>query len=138
MTSNHPTTFNPANVHPPRPTYSHVAITPLSGTAKLITVAGQVGIDQLSGTAPPTFAAQVQTALDNLGKCLVAAGAGPRDVVKVTQYVVDLDPTERTRGELYMKFMGDYRPPSTLIGVSKLAADDWLYEIEAIAVVHDE
>ena len=125
-----PHTFNPANVHPPRPTYSHVAITPLSSTTKLITIAGQVGIDQLSGTAPPTFAAQVQTALDNLGKCLVAAGGSTRDIVKVNQYVVDLDPQETTRGELYLKFMGDHRPPSTLVGVQRLAADDWFYEIE--------
>ena len=132
-----PHTFNPANVYPPRPTFSHVAITQLSSTTKLITIAGQVGIDQLSGTAPPTFTAQVETALDNLSKCLVAAGGSPRDIVKVTQYVVDLDPKERTRAELYLKFVGDHRPPSTLIGVQRLAADEWLYEIEAMAIVNE-
>lgn len=135
MASSLPQTFNPASVPAPRPSYSHICTTPLSPTTKLITVAGQIGIDPTTSTVPASFAAQVSAALTNLGACLAAAGATTRDVVKVTQYVVDYDPTERARASLYGEFMGDHRPPSTLVGVACLAEPELSYEIEAMAVV---
>ncbi len=108
----------------------------LSSTSTLITIAGQLGLS-ISGQIPSSLADQVALALENLSKCLEAAGATTRDIVKVTQYIVDYDPSERSRAELYLKFIGDHRPPSTLVGVTKLAAPDLLYEIEAMAVVHE-
>ena len=128
--------LNPPTVVPPRPTYSHVSSSPLSPTTTLISIAGQIGIDPTTKTVPPTFAEQVQVALANLGRCLEAVGATPADIIKVTHFVVNLDPNDRSRAEAYIKFIGDHRPPSTLLGVAKLADDELLYEIEAMAVVH--
>jgi enamine deaminase RidA (YjgF/YER057c/UK114 family) len=136
MSAQQPQTFNPPNICPPKPTYSHVSCTPLSSTSTLITIAGQLGLS-VSGQIPSSLADQVALALENLSKCLEAAGATTRDIVKVTQYIVDYDPSERSRAELYLKFIGDHRPPSTLVGVTKLAAPELLYEIEAMAVVHE-
>ncbi|KAK5192080.1 hypothetical protein LTR47_003537 [Exophiala xenobiotica] len=128
--------INPPFVHPPRPTYTHVQTTPISPTSTLITIAGQIGIDGKSRTLPPTFSGQVQVALDNLGKCLEAVGATPADIIKVTHFVVNLDPKDNSRAEAYLKFMGDHRPPSTLLGVAALADPELLYEVEAMAIVH--
>ncbi|KIW74127.1 hypothetical protein Z517_12537 [Fonsecaea pedrosoi CBS 271.37] len=130
--------INPPDVPPPRPTYSHVQVTPLSATSTLVTIAGQVGVDPKTKTTPPSFIAQVETALANLGRCLAAVGATPADIVKMTQFVVNLDPTDTSRSEAYSKFLGDHRPPSTLVGVAALATPEWLYEVEAMAIVHQK
>ena len=130
--------INPPTVPAPRPTYSHICTTPLSSTSTLISIAGQVGIDPETKSVPASFAEQVQVALANLGRCLAAVGAKPADIVKVTHFVVNLDPKDTSRAEAYLKFMGDYRPPSTLLGVAALAEPSFLYEIEAMAIVHKE
>lgn len=128
--------INPPNVHPPRPTYSHVQTTPISSTSTLVTIAGQIGVDPDTQSVASTFAEQVQVALANLGKCLAAAGATPADIIKITHFVVNLDPKDTTRAAAYVKFMGDHRPPSTLLGVAALAEPSILYEVEAMAIVH--
>src|ERR1700761_5193596 len=109
--------INPSDVRPPHPIYSHVQTTPLSATCTLVTIAGQIGVPPDSASAAPTYAEQVEIALSNLKKCLAAAGATPADIVKVTHYVVNLDPKDKSRLEAYTKFIGDHRPPSTLVGV---------------------
>jgi enamine deaminase RidA (YjgF/YER057c/UK114 family) len=127
--------INPGDVRPPHPIYSHVQVTPISPTSSLITIAGQIGVPPDSAAAATTFAQQVEIALDNLRKCLAAAGATPADIIKVTHYIVNLDPKDRSRLEAYTKFIGDHRPPSTLVGVAALAWPELLYEVEAMAIV---
>ena len=128
--------INPSNVHSPRPTYSHIQKIPISSTSTLISIAGQIGLHQ-DRTIASTFAEQVDLALANLEKCLEAAGATPKDIIKVTQFVVNLDANDKSRSEKYLKFIGDHRPPSTLLGVAALAEPALFYEIEAMAVVHE-
>jgi len=127
--------INPPSVPPPRPTYSHIQTTPISSTSTLVTIAGQIGIDPDTKSVPPTFSEQVQAALENLGRCLAAVGATPADIIKVTHFVVDLDPKDTSRAEAWIKFVGDHRPPSTLLGVAALADSTLLYEVEAMAIV---
>ncbi len=131
-----PETSNPPDVAPPKPTYSHISTFPLSSPCKLITIAGQIGTSP-TGDIPPSYTDQVSNALSNLGKCLAAAGATTRDIVKVTHYIVDYDPKDRERGRLYLEFMGGHKPPSTLIPVPMLADEGLLYEIEAMAIVRE-
>jgi len=127
--------INPSDVRPPHPIYSHVQTTPISPTSTLVTIAGQIGVPPVSSSAASTFAEQVEIALSNLKKCLAAAGATPADIVKVTQYIVNLDPKDKSRVAAYSKFIGDHRPPSTVVGVAALAWPELLYEIEAMAIV---
>ena len=129
---------NPPDVRPPHPIYSHVQITPLSSTSTLVTIAGQIGVPPDSASAAPTYSEQVEIALSNVRKCLAAGGATPADIVKVTHYVVNLDPKDKSRLEAYSKFIGDHRPPSTLVGVAALAWPELLYEIEVMAIVHQK
>lgn len=59
--------------------------------------------------------------------------------MKVTQYIVGQEnAADPGRGMLYMKFMGEHRPASTLVGVAFLAEPDLLYEIEAVAIMGAE
>lgn len=67
--------------------------------------------------------------------CLAAAGATPRVIVKVTHYVVNYDPAERSRNEQCTEFLNGHKPPGTMVPVEKLAAPEILFEIEVMAIV---
>jgi enamine deaminase RidA (YjgF/YER057c/UK114 family) len=117
------------------PGFSQVVVA--SGTRTIYT-AGQVSIDaqgKLVGAGD--LAAQTAQAMRNVGLALAAAGAGFADVVKITTYVVNYQPEQRTIiGQARAPFFAGGPPPaSTLLGVAALALPEWLVEIEAIAVV---
>ncbi len=117
------------------PAYSHVAV---ASGARTIYIAGQVAIDENGGVVGAgDLAAQTEQVMRNLGLCLTAAGASFADVVKITTYVVNYKPADRAViGKARSPFFADRAPPaSTLVGVSALAAPEWMIEIEAIAVV---
>ena len=80
--------------------------------------------------------AQTTQVFENLKSALASAGAGPKDVVKMTMFVVNFK-TEDIPAirDLRNAFFAGVEPPaSTLVGVSALANPDWLIEIEMIAV----
>jgi enamine deaminase RidA (YjgF/YER057c/UK114 family) len=108
-----------------------------SGT-RTIHTAGQVSIDEhgmLVGAGD--LAAQTAQAMRNVGLALAAAGATYADIVKITTYVVNYKPEQRSViGQARAPFFAGGTPPaSTLVGVTALALPEWLVEIEAIAVV---
>jgi enamine deaminase RidA (YjgF/YER057c/UK114 family) len=120
----------------PNPAYSHVVV---ASGARTIYTAGQVAIDRkgvLVGAGD--LAAQTEQVMRNVGLALEAAGATFADVVKITTYVVGYKPEHRTIiGKARAPFFAKGKPPaSTLVGVSALAAPEWLVEIEAIAVTN--
>jgi enamine deaminase RidA (YjgF/YER057c/UK114 family) len=86
--SNKPHAFNPPDVPEPPPTYSQVSVTPLLPTSKLITLAGQVGLDGKTHKVVEGFDAQVKVAYQNILNALKAAGATPRDIIHVKHYIV--------------------------------------------------
>lgn len=78
--------------------------------------------------------AQARQVLENLGRCLDAAGSGFDQVLKVTVYMTDVN--ERTAiTPLREEFFGAARPASTLVEVSALALPGMRVEIEAVAAV---
>ena len=81
--------------------------------------------------------AQTAQVFENLKVALGAAGAGAKDVVKITMFVVNLKPEDlpAIRGVRDAFFANLEPPASTLVGVTALAGPDWLIEIEATAVV---
>jgi len=111
----------------------------LSGTVavtahgvKTIYVSGQVG-------GGDDLAAQTAAVWERVGRRLEAAGATWADLVKTTTYIVDLDPARDLgayRGAYPEALAGaEDKPASTLLGVPRLAADRFVIEIDAIAVV---
>ena len=126
---------NPQGAYPTRG-YHHVVATEGGRT---LYIAGQVAYDQdrkLQGGRD--VVAQGRAVLANLGHRLAAVGARPQDVVKITTFIVGYDREKHLMPlvEVLNDFFGvDHLPANTLIGVDKLAVDELLIEIEAIAHV---
>ena len=133
--------FNPEGQTTFSPTYSHISRVPITSNATLISIAGQLGVDATTGSIPPTLSKQCQLALANADQYLQAAGACKGDIIQVRQYVVNLlrdgQGQDPERAKLYVEWMGDVRPPSTVLGVQALVHRDLLYEIEIICLVQE-
>lgn len=120
--------INPPNIAPPKPTYAHVTTFSTSQPSKIISVAGQAGVGP-GGVLATTMDEQVKLALENLRKCLESAGAGPKDVLKITHYIVDYDCNRREWTKAFVDFFDGDPPTSTLVpGTcwSRNLADDFL------------
>ena len=79
--------------------------------------------------------AQVVQIMDNIGKSLAAAGAGPSDVVRINVYTLDIGRYIKEGAPEVIGFFGDTKPASTTVEVARLVHPDWLVEIEATAVI---
>jgi enamine deaminase RidA (YjgF/YER057c/UK114 family) len=105
--------------------------------SRLVFVAGQVA-DDAEGNVVGTgdLAAQARRAFANVGRSLAAAGAAPRQVTKITIYVVRHRPEYLPDiSEARIAVFGDHKPADTIVGVETLAEPGYLIEVEAIAVV---
>ena len=102
---------------------------------RTIYIAGQVAFDK-SGkvVGKGDFAAQATQVFENLKLALAAAGATFDNLVKVTTFVTDLSQMQTLRS-IRAKYYGKNPPASTLVQIVKLAHEDLMIEIEAIAVV---
>src|SRR5215510_7493610 len=127
--------INPSDLPTPA-TYTQVVVA--RGT-KLIFVSGQEPEDlhgKLVGRGD--FAVQARQVFANLGRALAAAGALPRDVTRITIYVVDyrrddhLPTIEKARAALF----GDHKPADVVVGIATLSPG-YLIEVDAVAVVDD-
>jgi enamine deaminase RidA (YjgF/YER057c/UK114 family) len=117
------------------PAFSQVVVA--SGTRTIYT-AGQVSINESGASVGAgDLALQTEQAMRNVGLALAAAGATYADIVKITTYVVNYKPEDRSViGKARAPFFANRMPPaSTLVGVTALALPEWLVEIEAVAVV---
>ena len=110
----------------------------IAGPAKLVFISGQVAIDKEGKVVGPgDLKAQIRQAAMNLKAALTAAGATAADIVKTNTYIVnykqsDYSAMREARSELFP----DGEPPaSTLVGVTSLAVDGLMVEMEAIAAV---
>jgi enamine deaminase RidA (YjgF/YER057c/UK114 family) len=112
--------------------YTHVVI----GEGRVIAVSGQVALDEhgdVVGEGDPE--AQARQVFENLRRCLTAAGATFRDVVKLNYYVTDVAHMTSVR-EVRDEFVGsDPLPASTAVQVAGLVRPELLLEIEALAVL---
>jgi enamine deaminase RidA (YjgF/YER057c/UK114 family) len=98
---------------------------------KTVYVAGQVG-------GGDSLAAQTAAVWERVAQRLDAAGASLADLVKATTYIVDFDPETDLpdyRAGREQALVLDDMPASTLLGIPKLAADQYRIEIDGIAVV---
>lgn len=109
--------------------------------SKLVFLAGQVSVDADGNTVGVgDLAAQVEQCYLNVATALAAAGAAFDDVAKLTVYAVDLTPEKMPLfaegiSRATKKLGVTPAAPLTGIGVSALAAPEYLVEVEATAVV---
>ncbi len=112
--------------------YSHV-VEVQSG--RTIYIAGQVAVDKSGNVVGKNdFAAQATQVFENLKLALAAADATFDNLVKVTTFVTDMSHLQTLR-TLRAKYYGKNVPASTLVQVGKLANEELMIEIEAVAVV---
>ena len=102
-----------------------------TGNFKTLYISGQIG----DGA---NLEAQTITTFQNLEKQLQNCNATFKDVVKMNTYIVNFNPEADLPifRKVRKQFLGneDY-PASTLVGIQSLGKNEWLIEIEAIAVV---
>jgi enamine deaminase RidA (YjgF/YER057c/UK114 family) len=126
---------NPKSLFDPIPYgFSHIAT--VSANAKLIFIAGQGGEENREGTLNPDFRQQAYQSLRNIEAALRSQGLTMSTVVKVTTLVVNHDASKlQILIEEFKKMWPDNKfPANTLIPVPRLALDNMLIEIDAIAV----
>jgi 2-iminobutanoate/2-iminopropanoate deaminase len=78
--------------------------------------------------------AQTRQTLENIKRCLAAAGATFADICKVTVFLRNIGDREKVN-TVRKEYFGAHRPASTLVEISRLVRDDYLIEIEATAVI---
>ncbi len=110
--------------------YSQAVV--VSPNAKVIYVAGQIGVSE---DGPNDFESQVDRSFDNLIAVIEAAGGKIEDIVKITLLIKNHDEKKlqylvNKRREVF----GGSPPASTLIPVPTLALESLEFEIDAIVV----
>ena len=120
---------------PKVPGYTHVVVVPPGNT---IYLSGQVAVDKdgkLVGKGD--FAAQAEQIFANIDTALKAAHATFDDVVKITFYVTDASkvPALRTVRDKYVDKA--HPPANTLVEVRRLVRDDFLLEVDVVAVARN-
>ena len=129
--------LNPKSILTP-PGYTHVV--EVTGPGRTVYIAGQVGVDRdgkVAGGAGDVHAQMVQ-AFENLKAALAEVGATFKDVVKITNYLVDGAHVQDYR-EIRDRYVNTAAPPaSTLLVISRLAREGWLFEIDAVAVLPEK
>jgi len=108
-------------------------------SGKLVLIAGQVphdASDKMVGEG--NFEAQVEQVFKNLGSALKAAGGDWKNLVKINNYC-HISVTQELRNgyrTIRDRYINTAAPPvSTFIYVPRLAQPNWLFEMDAIAVI---
>jgi enamine deaminase RidA (YjgF/YER057c/UK114 family) len=108
-------------------------------SGKLVLIAGQVphdANDKMVGEG--NFEAQVEQVFKNLGLALRAAGGDWKNLVKINNYC-HISVTQEIRNgyrTIRDRYIDTAAPPvSTFIYVPRLAQPNWLFEMDAMAVI---
>ena len=108
-------------------------------SGKLVLIAGQVPHDvndKMVGEG--NFEAQVEQVFKNLGLALKAAGGDWKNLVKINNYC-HISVTQEIRNgyrQIRDRYINTAAPPvSTFIYVPRLAQPNWLFEMDAMAVI---
>jgi enamine deaminase RidA (YjgF/YER057c/UK114 family) len=105
---------------------------------RVLAVAGQIGWNEREEFAGNDFLSQAIQALQNVVRVVRAAGGTPRDIVRMTWYVVDKREylaVARELGAAYRDVLDSHFPAMSLVQVSALLEDRARVEIEATAVL---
>ncbi|MBP0598836.1 RidA family protein [Herbaspirillum sp. LeCh32-8] len=132
----HVTYVNPEGAAPAQGLYSHA--TKVEG-GTLFYIAGQLAVAADGSVAGKNdFKAQFKQVFDNLGDVLKGMGLTFKDIAKFNTYLVhsqDIDSFMKLRAELFPKLWEDgVFPPNTLLVVDRMVKEDFLLEVEAVAV----
>ena len=105
--------------------------------SRAVFVSGQIALDREGKlVGRDDLGAQTRQVFENLRAALAAAGVGFGDVVKLNYYVVGFRPEQlAVIREVRGRYLPAEAPPaSTLVGVTALAMEGLLIEVEATAL----
>ena len=113
--------------------YSQIA--EVSG-GRTIYIAGQIALNSAGQVVGPgDLRAQAVQVFENLGAALAAVGAGFEHIVKFNFYLLDIAQIAVVRS-VRDQYINTRQPPtSTAVEVRRLFRDDFLLEVDAVAVV---
>jgi enamine deaminase RidA (YjgF/YER057c/UK114 family) len=115
------------------PGYSHIVV---ASGSRLVSTAGAVPLDAQGNLAGAgDLLLQARQTLENLELALGAGGATAKDVIKTTVYVVAGERADLSSVWVAVRESSIAGAASTLLGVSTLAVEGQLVEIEAIAML---
>jgi 2-iminobutanoate/2-iminopropanoate deaminase len=100
----------------------------------LLFISGLVPIDDEGNLVGEDVVEQTRQIFRNMALVLKAGGCGFEDVVKVTNFLLNVDDRSAIN-PVRKEFFGEARPASTLVEVSALAIPGALLEIEAVAAI---
>ena len=128
--------IQPQGFSRPLGAYSH-AVSAKPG--RLLFIAGQVAVDGNQIIGQNDFGAQMEQVFKNIGAILESAGASFENIVEYTTFMVreeDLPLFYEKRKEIFSRIHGDgVYPPNTLLVITRLAREELLLEIKAIAAL---
>lgn len=125
---------NPNSLSKPKG-YTHV-VEALRG--RTVYVSGQVALDANGAlVGAGDFEVQCVQVFENLKAALAEAGADFNCVVKLGFYFKDIANIAIARSVRDRYLSATHPPASTAVEVRRLVSEDWLIEVDAIAVVAD-
>lgn len=124
--------IQPESLPDPRPRYSQGILT--TG-GSLLFIAGQTAVDAAGGiVGKGDIERQAVQVFENLLAVLRAAGGSFDHLVMTTTYLTDLA-HRPVYNQVRLKYYPREAPTSTLVVVKSLAHEDYLIEIDGIAVI---
>jgi enamine deaminase RidA (YjgF/YER057c/UK114 family) len=103
---------------------------------RTVFISGQVALDSSGNiVGQGDMRAQAQQVFENLHVALRTVGSGFRDVVKLTYFIVDMTQMPVVREVRDQFIHPEQLPASTAVEIRRLAREEFLLEVEAIAVL---
>ncbi|MEP7022745.1 MAG: RidA family protein [Actinomycetota bacterium] len=124
---------NPPDLGQPKG-FSHA----VTGSGRIIFLAGQTALDTSGRVVGSGIAGQFEKALSNLLTALRAAGGAPGQLASLTIYVMDMDDYKahgREIGQVWRRLAGRDYPAMAAIGVTRLWDAEALVEVQGFAVL---
>lgn len=124
--------IQPESLKDPRPRYSQGILT---GGGSLLFIAGQTAADSEGKVVGKgDIDKQAERVFENLAAVLKSAGGSFDNLVMTTTYLTDISYRE-AYNKVRLKYYGSHQPTSTLVVVKALGHEDFLIEIDGIAVI---
>ncbi|WP_018997513.1 RidA family protein [Hirschia maritima] len=120
---------NPESVVSPLGLYSHTA--KVAEGSELFYFSGQLGVAR-DGYCPSTIGERAEIVFANIVSLLEAHNMTASNIVKLTTFMVDGYSGADVR-KARLKYLGDHRPASTAVYVSRLVDENWFVEIDVVA-----
>ncbi|MFE9817794.1 RidA family protein [Streptomyces sp. NPDC005773] len=102
-------------------------------SGELVHVSGQLAFDEAGEFLHPgDFTAQLKQTYANMDRILDHYGATRRQIVSQTLYLVNLRQNAAATMDGNLRYFGDHRPASTVLGITELTLPGQLVEISFV------